>query len=537
MAAESADVCIIGAGLAGGLISHQLTKHGLRVVLLEAGRRHDIAQRASYTQKIVSGEADEDVAWTSEWPRRDVFRTVGNIGYPLNVLRAKGVGGSTLHWGGEALRFITNDFRMRSAYGVGDDWPITYDELEPYYVRAEHEMGVAGSNSNPFASPRSADFPLPAFPFSFGDKAIKPKLEEMGITMHHVPWARNSKPYGGRPACAAFATCGSYRVCPISAQFTSEGHIYQAEQTGHLDLVTDAHVRRLKTDRNNRITHALYSDSNFVEREVRAKVFVLASHCVETPRLLLLSENNAFPNGLANNSGLVGKRFMERPAISYAGRIADPIFNHRIGFHTAESHNYVDLSDRSQSAAFKLSFGTSGGATPAVIAAGSGKWGDALAKDIKATYGDSLAVTASFEQLPDERNSVSLDPVMRDVFGDPAPRIDLNYFDYETRGFARGERVCKEILQGLNVRNFQNSRNLGFAGHPMGTCRMGDDPASSVVDHNLRAHGISNLMLVGSSVFVTGSSLQPSLTIAALALRAADHIISQAKKPGAFRDA
>ena len=515
-------------------MAYELTRQGMQVTLLESGPRHDPSTRGTYMQEVLSGETAGGVAWASNWPRRDVYRSVGSIRYPLNVLRAKGVGGSTLHWGGEALRFIASDFEMHSRYGVADDWPVTYEEIEPYYVRAEREMGVAGADDNPFASHRSADFPLPAFPFSVGDKIMQPTLDRMDIPMHAVPWARNSQPYDGRPACAAFATCGKYRICPISAQYTSEGHIARAEQTGNLTLIAEAQVRRLFTNNNHRVTHAVYTDTNLVDHQIRARLFVVATHCVETPRLLLLSENNNFPQGMANGSGQVGKRFMERPAIAYSGRIPKEIFTHRIGFHTAESHRYVDQPDRADRAAFKLSFGTSGGADPASIAAGSGKWGDSLAEDVSAAFGDNVRVTASFEQLPDERNSISLDPTIQDAFGDPAPRVDLNYFDYEYAGFNNGEQICREILESLKVESFADSRDMGFAGHPMGTCRMGDDPANSVVDRDLKAHELSNLFLVGSSVFVTGSSLQPSLTIGALALRASDHIIAQARQPRAF---
>jgi len=522
MESEIPDVCIVGAGLVGGLMAYELANRGLKVVVLEAGPRYDLAKRPEYMQDIVFGRISGK-PFASNFPERDVYSNAGEVKYPVNILRAKGVGGSTLHWGAEALRFIASDFRLKTLYGIADDWPITYDEIEPYYVKAERALGVAGVADNPVASTRSADFPLPPFPYSVTDKLFEKGCKKLGIKVHHVSWARNSVPYQDRPACAAFSTCGTHRICPIAAQYTAEAHIALAEATGKVTVIPNASVVRLITDSNKRIVSAVYMNRKKQESVQKARVFILAAHTVETARLLLLSESSRFPDGLANGSGMVGRNFMERPAVAVSSVIKDEVFPYRIGFHTLETHQFCDPRNRDELGGIKMAGVDNTGPTPYSVAASSGNWGQGLADQIQRSFGHTIEAVASIEQLPDPDNRVTLDPILRDCFGDPAPRITYSFGAYEKATLAASSKLCREILAAVGG-EIADTENQGFAGHPMGTCRMGDDPATSVVDRNLRAHEVPNLFVVGGSVFVTGSSLQPSLTIAALAIRAAEFI-------------
>ena len=518
------DVCIIGAGLAGALMAYELARRGLKVVVLEAGLRYRLEDRVAAMHERVSGRV-QGPAWQSDFPERDVFSSAGTVAYPVNWLRAKGVGGSTLHWGGQSLRFLESDFRLKTLYGIADDWPISYHELEPYYAAAEHALGVAGVADSPFASRRSSGYPLPPFPYSVSDKIFVDACRTLDIVVHHIPWARNSVPYQNRPACAGFATCsGSYRICPISAQYTAETHVKLAEATGNVKVITDAQVVRLITDKRKRVTGAVHVNRKRRETEQKAKLFVLAAHTVESTRLLLLSESSAFPEGLANGSRMVGKNFMERPVIAVSGTLTQPVYPHRIGFPTAASQQYCNPKDRGRRGAIKLEFHNYQGQTPLEIAASSGKWGKPLADEIKQSYGHGISVEAAVEQLPDPRNTISLDPKLRDYFGNPAPRITYTFNAYERDAMDRAVVLGRNILTAANVTSLEGGFDQGFGGHLMGTCRMGDNPTTSVVDRHLRAHEVPNLYIVGGSVFVTGSSLQPSLTIAALAIRAAEHI-------------
>lgn len=520
---QSPDVCIIGAGLVGGLMGYELARRGLKVVILEAGPRHKLQERLGYMNDIVRGRV-AGPAYGSNLPARDVYSNAGEVEYPLNWLRAKGVGGSTLHWGGQIWRFLESDFRLKSVYGIADDWPIGYDELEPYYVKAERALGVAGSVDNPFMSRRSADYPMPAFPFSPADRIFQQGCQKLGILVHTIPWARNSVPYQNRPACAAYATCGTFRICPIAAQYTAETHLDLAERTGNATVVANANVVRLVTDSRKRVRSAIYMNPEKEESEQKARLFVLAAHSVETARLLLLSESSQFPHGLANGSGMVGKNFMERPAVAVSGILEQSVFPHRIGFPTAASLQFCDPKNRHEVGGIKMAFHTMGAPMPYSLARASGNWGQALADEVRQQFGHEVIAEAAIEQLPDPENTVTLDPHLRDYFGDPAPRITYSFGAYEKTTLDVGVKLSREILKAVGAERAENDESHGFAGHPMGTCRMGDDPEKSVVDRNLRAHEVTNLYVVGSSVFVTGGSLQPSLTIAALAIRAAEHI-------------
>lgn len=520
---EFPDVCIVGAGLVGGVMAYELARRGVRVVILEAGPRYSLQDRMKYMEDIVFGRIPGP-AFTSNLPARDVYSNAGEVEYPVNWLRAKAVGGSTLHWGGQIWRFLESDFRLKSLYGIADDWPVSYDELEPYYAKAERALGVAGKVDNPFLSWRSTDYPLPAFPFSVADKVFEKGCQKLGVVMHSIPHARNSVPYGNRPACLAFSTCTNQRVCPIGAQYTAERHLELAEATGKVTVVPNANVVRLVTDRRGRVAKAIYMGHDKKEVEQKGQVFVLAAHAVESARLLLLSESSRFPQGLANGSGIVGKNFMERPSIAVKGLFAQNVFPHRIGFPTAGTLQFCNPKNRHELAAMKLAFHTLSSPTPYDIAASSGNWGQALAKEIRESFGHEILVEAATEQLPDPNNAISLDPQLRDYFGDPAPRLTYSFGPYEKASLEEGVRLGRKILGAVGVDEIEDEVEHGFPGHPMGTCRMGNDPQTSVVDRNLRAHEVPNLYVVGSSVFVTGSSLQPSLTIAALAIRAAEHI-------------
>lgn len=520
---ETPDVCIIGAGLVGGLMAYELARRGLKVVVLEAGPRYNLQDRTAYMQDLVMGRISEP-AFASDLPERDVYSNAGEVEYPVNDLRVKAVGGSTLHWGGQTLRFIESDFRLKTLYGIAADWPITYDQLEPFYTKAERALGVAGAADSPFASWRSADFPLPVFPFSAGDKLFQDACQKLGIVMHSIPWARNSIPYQNRPACAAFATCNTYGICPIAAQYTSESHLELAVATGNAKVIANANVVRLLTDRQKRVTGAVYMNQDKKEGEQKARIFVLAAHTVETARLLLLSESSQFPHGLANGSGMVGKNFMEHPTIGVSGILKQKVFPYRIGFPTAETLQFCNPKNRHERAGIKLEFQNYRGPMPFEIAASSGNWGKALANEVSESFGHHISVEAMIEQLPDPENIVSLDPALRDCFGDPAPRITYSYGAYEKTALETATKLARGILTAAGVERIEGEVQDWFGGHPMGTCRMGNDPATSVVNRDLRAHDVPNLYVIGSSVFVTGSSLQPSLTIAALAIRAAEHI-------------
>lgn len=517
-----AEVCIIGAGAAGGILALELGRRRIKVAVLESGPRHDFAERGQYVRRYLRRENP----WRSRLPDQDRHTVGGHLAFGLEGRRARGVGGSTLHWEGYALRFHASDFRLRSGHGIADDWPIGYADIEPYYGRAEAALGVAGGPDDPRASPRSFPFPLPAFPFSHSDSIFARACATLGIGLHHLPQARNSIAYGGRAQCRA---CGTCLVCPTGAKASTDlTHVPAAEATGNVRILTDATALRLEPTASGDVGAVVYAHPDRVERRLRARIFVLAGGAVENPRLLLLSASTDRPAGLANRSGLVGKFFMSHPSIDITGRAKANVYPHRIGFSTAMSRHFAVEGDRSARGAFLLEFLNSAGPTPAELAATSRLTGEALRRHVQSEFGRRLGVRIFCEQLPDRANAVSLNPRVRDYFGSPVPHITYRVGRYEREALEEGRRVARRIFDAIGVTDVRATL-LSPAGHQIGTHRMGSDPRTSVVDPNLRAHDVPNLYLVGSGCFVTGTAAPPTLTIAALAIRAAEHIAAEAR--------
>ncbi len=526
---EEPDVCIVGGGIAGAFAAWKLGRAGIRTVILEAGPRHPPEEAAQRMQRHLQG----DYPWSSNWPERDVFSSAGEIDYPLNDNRVKGVGGTTLHWQAYCLRFIESDFRMRSLYGLAEDWPISYDELEPYYGEAEAELGVAGADDNPFASHRSTPFPLPAFPIGYDERFIVRAGQDLGITFHSFPQARTSHAYRDRPACDTYGVC---RVCPTRARYSADIHVELAESTGNVLVVPEACVVRLEADGNRRIRRAIYRTRDGEEHALSATRFVLAAHAVESARLLLLSAQEGHRDGLANRSGAVGRFFMEHMGQLRAASLDEPLYPYRTGFVTTYSQQFHDRPQRDEASGFLLRGNAGGGRAEGIISSEtlrSGNWGEAFARQLETRidneYGRTMMLGSAVEPLPSEHNRVELDPDLRDAFGDPAPRLTYAQSEYERAGHNAADEHLHALADALGAESLGPAWNH-FSSHHAGTCRMGTDPDTSVVDANLRAHDLDNLYVLGSSTFVTLSVVNPTLTIAGLALRLGDHLAAEASR-------
>jgi len=519
-----AEVCIVGAGAAGGIMALELARRGIQVLVIEAGPRHDFAQRGEYARRYLK----HDNPWKSPGDL-DRHTTSGTPGYRLDGRRARGVGGSTLFWEGYALRLHPDDLRLRTRHGVGDDWPLAYADLEPYYTRAERALGVAGAPDDPWAGPRSAPFPLPAFPWSYSDGLFARACASTGIALHHLPQARNSQAYDGRAGCQA---CGTCHVCPTGAKASVDlTHVARAEATGHARVLADSSVVRLDADRSGGVRAALVARARRPAERLTARVFVLAGGAVENARLLLHSSAADHPHGLGNRSGLVGRLFTSHPSVDVTGRAPVQVHPYRTGFSSAMSRQFAVAGDRAARGAFMLELLNSAGGTPEAIAARSGLWGAELKKHVQEQFGRRLGIRVFCEQLPDRGNAVALDPHVRDQLGTPVPHLRYSVGPYERRALDEARDVAGRILAAAGCDDIRTS-GLGVAAHQIGTHRMGADPATSVVDADLRAHDVANLYLVGAGAFVTASASPPTLTIAALAIRAAERIARELR-PGA----
>ncbi|WP_410764896.1 GMC family oxidoreductase [Haloferax sp. DFSO60] len=518
---SDADVCIVGAGPAGGIVAHRLAEAGANVVVLEAGRRFDETRQVQLDRHIRPGLGNP---WEMGGPR-DAFASSGEAFYPLNAARVKGIGGTTLHWQGMVMRLHERDFELQSRHGVGVDWPLSYSDLKPYYAEAEREFGVAGAVDNPYAPPRDEPYPLPAFPPSHSDSIFAEACERLGIDMHSVPNARNSEPYDNRASCQGFGTCKP--VCPSGAKYTAESHIEKAEAAG-ATILDRARVRRLEhDDSGQQIVAAAYTTPDGTTHRQSADQFVLACGGVENVRLLLLSASDEFPDGLANSSGVVGKFFMEHLFAGMGGRLDRDTRQNHVGFNTSECHQFYDDTDPVNG--IKLEFLNYAGPSPVGDALNAETWGDELLGELQANYGRHIAMGALVEQLPREDNYIALDTETTDDLGDPVPDVHWSV-DAETKdALSRANEIQRQILDELSVdiEWTVGPDNTGPAFHHMGTTRMGENPASSVVDSDGLTHDLSNLWIAGSSVFPTGGAMNPTLTIAALALKTASAIRNQ----------
>ncbi|MBI3949364.1 MAG: GMC family oxidoreductase [Acidobacteria bacterium] len=517
------DVCIVGTGAAGGIMMYELARRDVSVVALEAGRRHD---PSSFVQDELHGL--NELYWSE--PRTAVGRE------PCLPFGGVGVGGGSLHYGGASNRYHESDFRVKSQDGVAADWPISYRDLEPYYELVEREIGVAGlAGENPYLPP-SKPYPMPPHPFNFAAKVFKKGCDKLNVKLLHTPAAINSVPYDGRPSCRYAAYC--LTGCDWGAKgSTLVTVIPKAEKLG-ARIIPEAFAFRLNLDKSGRVRSISYFDREKREQEQKAKVFVLCAGGVETPRLLLLSKSSSFPDGLANSSGLVGKNFMVHgQAIVYAR------FPHEVGaglsYKGNSAHAEVrDFYETNRKNSFVRGYTlTVMVAPPLMFLFFKGRnvttWGREL-KDEMREYPYTMTVWVCGDQLPQESNRVELDPTVVDSFRIPVARTVHAWCSNDVAVMKAGIEKTKEICDAAGARHFTATpmpAGLGGSAHLLGTCRMGDDPRTSIVDAFGRSHDVKNLFIAAGSVFPTSGAVSPTLTIQALAARTA-HYIAQAARKG-----
>jgi glucose dehydrogenase len=631
MAAEPAvwDVAIVGSGFAGALIAKELGKARKNVIILEAGAGVP-PNINDYMRRFYSASAKvPESPYTPDVLDRNgllIDPSTVNAGRPtvLSLLPKGGFGdwtdpkqayliqkgprpfastydriaGGTSHWLGTCLRFVPNDFRMKSQYDQLVDWPIGYGDLNFWYGEAEKELGVSADVDEQtycgIEFPLGHKYPMRKIPNSTTDQYVDESLNKNPLTedetgflgmgkpvtripVRRVPAARNSEPYGNRRACAGNTNC--IPICPIQAKYDPTITLNDAMNTAGIVKLRDRTVAsEIVVGENGLISEIKFIRYNTDTGQrteggsVKARVYVIAANPIETPRLLLMSKNGGrTARGVANRSDMVGRNLMDHPYYVVWGMSPQPIYPYRGPLITSGIGDLCDGSFRRERAAFRVDIGNEGwnfvvrgdpNVTTLDFVNGLNKsrlnapperrdsplgdealFGKQLADKLNEKFTRQFRCGFLIEQTPERDNRVTLSTDYKDGLGLPRPQISYNLSDYTRKGFVAAWRMKKLLFGKMRLDDFTRvdrdeptrfdeeidgeSVTLSYngAGHIMGTCRMGDDPKQSVVDKFQRSHDHKNLYLVGSSTFPTGATANPTLTLAALSLRTAKHIL------------
>lgn len=527
----AADFVVIGSGIVGSTVARKFAQAGASVLILEAGPR---VTRAEIVARFRNSPRRSD--WMSPyppapWAPHPIYQPESNNylvhagPYPYEAEYIRQVGGTTWHWAAHAWRNVPNDFRIKSLYGVGVDWPFGYDDLEPYYQEAEELMGVSGAPNT--GSPREKPFPMEPVAEPYAMRRIRERLVPAYEVVTNTT-ARNSRTYDGRPACCGNNSCQP--ICPIDAQYHG-GLAAQAAEAAGVKLVPNANVYRLDHDERGRVSAALYYDPDKVSHRVAGKVFVVAANGIESPRLLLLSASDKFPRGLANSSDMVGRNLMDHPSTSLTFDADEDLWLGR-GPQSPSSIGIMrDGPFRAEHAPYRLDFTNISrvdGATNALIA--QGVYGDEFARRLRYSAARELNVKNVLEVLPDPDHRITLSD-QSDPMGIPKPETHYSIDDYTRKGHERSQEDFRRIAELMGGSNLRFSKEGVYANnqHICGTLSMGSDPSTSVCDQWARAHDHENLYLAGTGVLPTCGTCNSTENGLAVALRTAHHILAEHK--------
>jgi choline dehydrogenase-like flavoprotein len=538
---ETVDFAVVGSGPAGGVVARELSQAGFTVLVFEQGPRFSPADFEHDELKywFLNG-ITVDPALSPQSFRKDPQAAARSSSPVQPALYARLVGGSSNHFTANYWRFHEIDFNERSVLGAIPgtgfaDWPISYSDLEPYYTKVEWEVGVSGlAHASPFDPPRSKPYPMPPMPVKSSGVLLERGARKLGLHPFPAPMAITSQPYRGRPACVHCGFCMGFGCEARAKSSTLYTMIPEAEATGRCEVRAQSYVYNVETDAGGRATGVHYFDGNKREHFQKARAVVLSANGAETVRLLLNSTSSRFAQGLANSSGLVGKYLMFNQGAS-----AHAVFEHELNEYKSAQVTRL-LHDFYESDPKRGFYGGGGidariNPQPAIWAMSAGGdlpgWGADLKARIEA-FPRSMVAAGHSTSLAVESNSVSIDPVLKDAWGIPAIRVTYKDHadDLACARFLQDRQV--EIMQAAGAQKVWRDAVLEneWGVHLLGTCRMGDDPATSVVDKYHRTHDVRNLFLCDGSSFVTSGRGQPTMTIQALAFRAADHIGQFAKR-------
>jgi choline dehydrogenase-like flavoprotein len=545
MALKHVNAVVVGAGAGGGIVAKELATSGRSVVLLERGkwqtafddRKDDLRNQRTTVLGNAFGPDDKRnprVVVDEQGRERVVKPSDGE--YNNN---AACVGGGTASYGAMAWRFMEKDFRMRSTYGTVegstlDDWPISHQDLEPYYEKAEWEIGVSGDDSNNiFRAPRRHPLPMTPLPPNREYEILKPAAQRLGLHPFDIPMLRNSVPYNGRAACMRCRWCVGF-ACEVDAKNGTQNTVIpRALATGNCELRTDCIVKEILTDSQGRVKGVAYFDADARLQEQTADLVVVSGSANESARLLLNSKSRLFPNGIGNRYDWVGRNLQGH---AYSGAVG--LFDFEV---------YDDLGPGAGIAICDFNHGNEGLISGGMLAnefirlpyqfvnwraPGVSHWGRAHKQFMRQWYRRSMGVMGPVQEMPVFESRVQVDPRVKDYWGIPVVRLSGQRHpnDHVVAKFLSSKAVAW-LREAGAVTTWTLLPGTGLSGgqHQAGTCRMGDDPKTSVVDKYCRVHDADNLYVVDGSVHVTNGGFNPVLTIMAIAYYASDHMVRSGK--------
>jgi choline dehydrogenase-like flavoprotein len=535
---------VIGAGAAGGIVAKELVSAGLSVVLLERGRwqnfdDHDHDELISQRVTVLGNAFGPDdlhyrrvVRVNDQW--QQLLPSEG--GYNNN---AACMGGGTFSYGAMAWRFMGKDFKMRSTYGCPegstlDDWPVSYDDLEPYYEKAEWEIGVSGEgSSNPFSAPRRKPYPMPPFAYNQEAQILEPAARRLGLHPFPIPMLRNSVAWGGRAGCIHCRYCVGF-ACEVNAKCgTHNTVIPKALVTGNCQLRTNCVTSEIQTDDRGKARGVVYFDPEGRRQTQTADLVVVSASATESARLLLLSKSRLFPLGLGNRYDWVGRNLQGHAYTGAWGLFGDSSYDDVGAGATIAicdfNHGNPGLRGGGMLANefIRLPYLFALNRPPEVPT-----WGKAHKDFQRRFFKQSIIIMGPVQEMPVFESRVELDPVVKDYWGIPVARISghRHPHDLEIARFL-APKAQAWLKEAGAIQTWLRIPGTGVSGgqHQAGTCRMGNDPKTSVVNRYCQVHDIDNLFVVDGSVHVTNGGFNPVLTIMAVAYWASEHITKQWK--------
>jgi len=533
---EAVDFVIVGSGAAGGVLAKQLSTRGYSVVVLEAGPR---MAPGDFKHDEFSYWLNGDLAPKTPVTWRQTEQQEARVGQG-GIFRASLVGGSSVHFTANFWRLHEIDFNERSKLGAIPganlaDWPISYADLEPYYTMVDWEVGVSGT-PGPFDPPRSKAYPLPPLPIKSSGVLFERGAAKLGLHPQPAPLAILSKPFNGRNACQHCGYCIGFG-CEFGAKSSTLASVIPvAEATGMCEIRPNSYAARVELDARGRATGVVYFDADKKEQLQLARAVILSANGAETPKLLLMSSSSQFPNGLANSSGYVGRHLMFNGNTGTMALFEHPLNEYKSVQATRLVHDFYDsdpkrgfyggggIDARFQQYPIVFSLGA--------LPPGAPSWGSEYKRLLGDYFNRTMMSAGHTTSLPVESNNVTLHPTVKDDWGLPALRITYQDHDDDIKIMKFMVERSEEILQAAGAQKVW-STPVGVSGgtaHLLGTCRMGNDSKTSVINPDHRTHDVPNLFLCDGSSMVTSGRGQPTMTIMALAFRAGERIAALAKR-------